>query len=30
VLERPPGGGTRAVVTLPFVDGAHWSEGARP
>jgi len=23
VLERPPGGGTRAVVTLPFVDGPH-------
>jgi sensor histidine kinase YesM len=23
VLEQPPGGGTRAVVTLPFVDGTH-------
>lgn len=26
VLERPPGGGTRALVTLPFVDGPEESE----
>lgn len=30
VLERPPGGGTRATVTLPFVDGAHAHGGSRP
>jgi hypothetical protein len=30
VLERPPGGGTRALVTLPFVDGPHRSGGPRP
>jgi signal transduction histidine kinase len=29
-LERPPGGGTRAVVTLPFVDGPRGSGGPRP
>jgi signal transduction histidine kinase len=29
VLERPPGGGTRAMVTLPFVDGAQRSGGPR-
>ncbi len=29
VLERPPGGGTRALVTLPFIDGSHRSEGPR-
>jgi sensor histidine kinase YesM len=30
VLERPPGGGTRALVTLPFIDGPHRSGGPRP
>jgi sensor histidine kinase YesM len=30
VLEQPPGGGTRALVTLPFIDGPHRSEGLRP
>jgi len=30
VLERPPGGGTRALVTVPFVDGPHRSGGPRP
>jgi len=30
VLERPPGGGTRALVTLPFVDGPHRGGGPRP
>ena len=30
VLERPPGGGTRALVTLPFIDGPHRNGGARP
>ncbi|GLC24862.1 sensor histidine kinase [Roseisolibacter agri] len=30
VLERPPGGGTRARVTLPFVGGAHGNGEARP
>ncbi len=30
VLERPPGGGTRALVTLPFTDGPHRSGGQRP
>ena len=29
VLERPPGGGTRALVTLPFIDGPHRSGGPR-
>jgi hypothetical protein len=29
VLERPAGGGTRALVTLPFVDAPHRSDGAR-
>lgn len=27
VLERPPRGGTRALVTLPFIDGAQSSAG---
>ena len=30
VLEEPPGGGTRAVVTLPFVDGPRGNGGPRP
>ena len=30
VLERPSGGGTRALVTLPFIDGPQLSEGPRP
>jgi sensor histidine kinase YesM len=30
VLERPPGGGTRALVTLPFIDGPHPSGAPRP
>lgn len=29
VLERPPGGGTRALVTLPFVDGPNQGEAPR-
>ena len=29
-LERPPGGGTRAVVTLPFVDDARANGEPRP
>ncbi len=29
VLEQAPGGGTRAHVTLPFIVGAHASEGPR-
>jgi two-component system LytT family sensor kinase len=30
VLERPPGGGTRATVTLPFVDGPRGNGVPRP
>lgn len=30
VLERPPGGGTRALVTLPFVEEPHPNGGPRP
>lgn len=30
VLERPPGGGTRALVTLPYIDGPHWSGDSLP
>jgi two-component system, LytTR family, sensor kinase len=30
VLERPPGGGTRALVTLPFIGASHRSGGAPP
>ena len=30
VLERPPGGGTRALVTLPFIDGPHGNGAPRP
>lgn len=30
VLERPPGGGTRALVTLPFINGPHRNGGPRP
>ena len=30
VLERPPGGGTRALVTLPFIDGPHRNGEPRP
>lgn len=29
VLERAPGGGTRALVTLPFIDAPHPREGQR-
>jgi signal transduction histidine kinase len=30
VLERPPGGGTRAMVTLPFIEGPGGTGEARP
>lgn len=30
VLERPPGGGTRALVTLPFIVGSDRNGGPRP
>jgi hypothetical protein len=30
VLERPPGGGTRALVSLPFIDGPYQREELHP